>query len=423
MNRKFTALILATVAFCSALFAPVKCSAETVKSTVLTTCNNPDYYASFTANGFTLTAHGKFTEATLINIHISGWDTESYSFKTEADGSFTAQLTVPNYTDGSAYAVLEFQSGISDYYKINADKNGLYFPDNVLGASSREKFGHIVAAPQEAAAYYLSATADPDEIKDTQERLKMLADEITAGVDDEYRQALLICRWVAENVYYDHDAAESSVTVDTVAVANVLDIKRTVCAGYANTYCALLQAKGLRAVNIKGSAVAGEVTYDMLATGVENHEWSAFWYEKEQRWVYVDTCWCSNNDYFGGDYHKGVSCDKYFDPTDLAFSLNHRVDKAEERDYFADFSSTVETTVPETTTAEQTLETVQTTVETSAPVTSTQRETQTTAGDLPMMTDDAGTTILLYAIISVLLIGVVVLAIALYLKKRNGKNQ
>jgi len=71
-----------------------------------------------------------------------------------------------------------------------------------------------------------------------------------------------------------------------------------------------------------------------LPTGTENHEFSAFWYEEEERWVYCDACWTSNSHYIDGEYQSEINNKtKYFDVTGEAFALNHRIDKAEERFY------------------------------------------------------------------------------------------
>ena len=124
------------------------------------------------------------------------------------------------------------------------------------------------------------------------------------------------------------------VTNETVALCNVLETHRTVCAGYANIYSALLEAAGIQSVNLKGSTTTAGVTYEEFDTGVENHEWVAFWYPNENRWVYTDCTWDSGQYYEKGMYFDAPNKKKFFDITPLALTLDHRIDRAEQRFYF-----------------------------------------------------------------------------------------
>lgn len=299
----------------------------------LVTSNNPDNYAVIDVNGDTVTARGKYTSDTPYCIDFSGAQPTSNTFKTGGNGEFTAELTCKPLENGYYTFYIGFSSNAAMTYLMMYDDRGWHIPDNNLSVLNAGKLNNIRQTEPIAAAYYISPTGDKTEIKETMEKIQTIANQMCDGVEDDYQKAYLLNRWIADNIYYDHDAADTEVTIETVALSNVLENHRTTCAGYANLFCALLEVEGIRSVNLKGAAVAGDVTYETLTTGVENHEFTAFWYEEQNRWVYVDSCWSGAGDYENGQYSDRITYDKYFDITGEAFSLNHRVDKVEERFY------------------------------------------------------------------------------------------
>lgn len=299
----------------------------------LVTSHNPDNYAIINAKGDTVTVNGKFTSDTPTDVKLTGTQVESENFTSDNSGAFSSEITGKPLENGYYYVYIVFQSYIYMTYLIGYDERGWYIPDNGLSGANAQKLNNVTRSEPIAAAYYISPTGDKDEIRETIDKIQTIADQVCGNIEDDYQKAYLLNHWVADNIYYDHDAAETEVTIETVALCNVLTNHRTTCAGYANLFCALLEVNGIRSVNLKGTAVAGDITYETLTTGVENHEFSAFWYEKEQRWVYVDSCWSGAGDYRDGKYTDSITYDKYFDITGEAFSLNHRADRAEERFY------------------------------------------------------------------------------------------
>lgn len=302
--------------------------------THLITTGNPECYADIVIAGDHFSVEGRAVKDPVIEVRMSTRDAiiSGYEFTAE-DSSFSAEFDC-SFSGGYCYLWLVQKSGLVMNYLIQHDEKGWSFPDNGLAVLNAEKLENIQTAAPMASAYYLSQTADPDEIGETLEELEQIVQEVCGDEKEDYKKAYLIYRWVSENIYYDKDAAATGVTLDTVAVHNVLERRRTTCAGYSNTYCAMLEIAGIRSVNLKGAAVAGDVTYATLLTGGENHEFTAFWYEAENRWVYVDPTWGSSGRYEYGEYRCDYpSVDRYFDVTGEAFALNHRADKAEERSY------------------------------------------------------------------------------------------
>lgn len=298
----------------------------------LVTSNNPDFYSVIETDGSTIAAGGVHKSDIPIGVGISGVSVSTV-FHAESDGSYSAEINYIPVSEGYYIFYIWLESGVMLSYLMKY-ADGWYFPDNGLSLLNGQKLEKAYEAAPEAAVYYISATADKSEIEAALSQIDGIVKEVCGGETDDYKKAYLLNRWVADNIYYDHDAAETSVTLDTVAIYNVLNRRRTTCAGFANTYSALLEAAGIRSLNLKGAAETSDVSYSDLPTAAENHEFSAFWYEEQKRWVYADACWSGAGDYENGETRERITYDKYFDITGEAFSLNHRVDKAEERFYF-----------------------------------------------------------------------------------------
>ena len=299
----------------------------------IATSLHPENYAVIDAKGDTVSVSGKFTSDTVKSVSISGTQVSSDKFASEGEGRFSAELKGNPLENGYYDLYINFKSNVYMRYILGYDDAGWFIPDNGLCKANAEVLENVRQSEPIAAAYYISPTGDKDEIKATMDKIQTIAEQVCSGVEDDYEKAYLINRWIADNIYYDHDAAETEVTIETVALCNVLENHRTTCAGFANLFCALLEIEGIRSVNLKGAAASGEITYDNLTTGRENHEFTAFWYEKENRWAYADSCWSGVGNYRNGKYSDSISYDKYFDITGEAFSLDHRADKAEERHY------------------------------------------------------------------------------------------
>ena len=324
------------------LCAPVTgISAADGGHTHLLTNKNTECYADITVDGNHFTIDGRVTEDPVIRVQFSTdkVSVSDYQFTVDDDLSFHAELDAE--FSGSWCEIWVVKTSYTFLgYRLHHDENGWYFPENGLTEQNALKLENITQAAPEASAYYISVTADPAEIEETLAELEQAVLEICGDEEDDYRKAYLIYRWISENFYYDKDAADVGVTLDTVAIHNVLERRRSTCAGFANTYCAMLEIAGIRSVNLKGSSVAGDVTYEKLPTAGENHEFTAFWYEAENRWVYADPTWGRTGMYENGEYTSDYPPTyKYFDETGEAFALRHRIDKVEERSYLEALSA------------------------------------------------------------------------------------
>lgn len=373
-SHKGRAVLLFITAVFAAIYALAigSCAqaAGYMRKNILRTSNNPECYSLFQIDGDTLNARGKYSSDRIRKIYFFGAEegSGSYKMKVNADGSYEAALSLP---EGYRYTtlVIKLNSGAEFGYRIDCS-DGWYFSDNGLAETNKKVFEGITDASPESVGYYISPTADEKEIAVVLEQLQLISDSVTEGIESDYDKARALALYVAGHFYYDHDARATSVTETNVALSEVLKTSRTVCTGFADLYCALLQAQGIDAVNIKGGSTGGEITYEKLTDGVQNHEFTAFFYEAEQRWVWVDSCWNGSGDYQNGEYNEDKPHEKFFDISDEALALDHRADYAQRRDFFsaepAEPSVTTETTAadttaPETTPPEKTTTTAQTT--------------------------------------------------------------
>lgn len=426
MREQMKKIICVLTAVVIAVFcAPIANADDFGRSYSLLTSNNPDCYTLFTLDGLELTVQGKNTIYTIRDISFSAASSSETKLTVSSDGFYTGKLIAPEGFTGRLDIIIRYDD-FAHRFMLLCDKGELYFPKNSLSYKNPEVFSEITDSPALVSKAYLTCVDDDELIASLQNNLREISAQITKGASTTYEKAWLIYDWLCRFMYYDHDAAESTITEETIAISNTSITKRTVCSGYASFYCALLEAAGIDAVTIKGSAAAGEVTYDTLETGRQNHEWSAFYCTEQERWVYADACWGSENDYQYGEYKTEDYIDtRYFDPTEEAFALNHRCDTAQRRAYLQSFSEAfdTETTVAQTTT-EDTTQTQASSEETQTPTKTeeTFHETKaTTSEELsqePTHDNEASPLIFTAVIMS---IGVVALTIALIIIKRNGK--
>ncbi len=396
---------------------------------LIRTSHNDEYYSIFQTNGSRITAVGRYASDRLRKIYVYNFDDDTglYKISVKGDGSYEAELDVKPPKACRTSLVLKFDSGATLSYTIEYNNGKWGFPDNGLSEKSASVFDKIYDMPPQVAAAYLSASGDPAEIASAQEQLRLIAEEHTKGLTSDYDKARALARYVAENYYYDHDAADSDkITEETVALASVLKSCRTICSGFANLYCALLEAVGIDAVNIKGSVTSDEVKYDDLKTSVQNHEWSAFYYEAEKRWVWVDCCWNGSGDYRGGEYIEKIPHERYFDIEGLTLSFNHRADKAERRKYFAAEvnGGTGTTTTPKEEAPESEDTTSGSTEQTTKPPAGTEDKENTEKDDnnKDNNTGNAEDNTVLYIILGVLIVGIAALIAVIFRLSRNGRN-
>lgn len=157
-----------------------------------------------------------------------------------------------------------------------------------------------------------------------------LAKQITKFKVTSMQKILAIHDWVAENIYYDYDALlDRSCDNEEYSAIEVLKSKKCVCRGYVNLAVALMRAVGVPAIGQKCYALnidndggwdkpenqSAKANHIIVIAFVDN------------RWIYMDITWDSNNRYENGKFSKetglGVTR-KYFDTTLEMLSNTHK---------------------------------------------------------------------------------------------------
>ncbi len=306
---------------------------EVTKCYELTTSYDTDNYSKITISENEIEVEGKYLFDDIDSVSFSAGASLSLELESKENGEFFAHAFLDKLErrrdEGKVY--IRFASGSTINYLAKYD-NGWYFPDNGGKDGFSYVLDNIYDTSSAAWAYYLCDEPDEKTVRETLDEIRSLSDEITEGLASDREKAFAIADWVSENIYYDMDARNNSVTISTVCLANVLKERKTVCSGFANLCCALMEAQGIRAVNIKGSVTANGITYEQLASSPQNHEWSAALLDG--RWVFIDVVWDTGNVFTNGEYRKGDVQVQYRDITPLALSFDHRADRAEQRYYF-----------------------------------------------------------------------------------------
>lgn len=106
----------------------------------------------------------------------------------------------------------------------------------------------------------------------------------------DVEKALAIHDWVCDNIYYDYDVYYKRAESGDYSALDVLQSRRSICAGYANLTAALLKAAGITTRAVSGYALglsAGpEFPQDVIAGGGKtNHAWNMAFIDGE--WTYI----------------------------------------------------------------------------------------------------------------------------------------
>lgn len=127
--------------------------------------------------------------------------------------------------------------------------------------------------------------------------LLTVAEEATADCTTDYEKISAIAKFVSEEIYYDYDYYEDRTTTLYYKPYEVWTNKRTVCEGYAR-----LTKEFLNLINIP-----------CMCISASNHLYNSAYDSENDRWIYLDTTWCSGNVYEYGEFDKGSYYSSYFD--------------------------------------------------------------------------------------------------------------
>ena len=201
------------------------------------------------------------------------------------------------------------------------------------------KMEHINDHGAEFVVDYISESWDYNTVESILNQVKALSDDVCFGCNDDYEKICAIADYVSSILSYDLDAKHNAVTFDVISLENVLEKKRTTCAGFSNLFSSMCNAQGLYCVNIRGSAVSpSDGIYSSNLDDentVMNHEWTAVYYDAEQRWVYVDCTWDCTNYYENSEFRYGGSVrNTYLDISLENISKDHKAIIVDHREFF-----------------------------------------------------------------------------------------
>ncbi len=341
---KFTLLciiiaVAALLTYNTSAFAEEDMYEPRVRVNLIRTSQTADNYSVIEADGDKITARGKYDPDRVRKLFIDNRSDDyqgAYSISVHGDGSYEAELTMKPADKGQHTLYIQLNSGAYMwYFMFYDDERGWYFPGAGYDKTNRDVFEHIYEAPAEAAALYLSASNDPDEISVALEQIDLITGQITNGLETDMDKALAISGYISRHLYYDNDAKETNADLSTIALYNVLHTGRTVCGGFANIFCAMAEAVGIDSVNIKGCIANGTMKFSELEEGSHPHEWAAFYDRQSERWIWADPCWDGAGTYEKGEFKDGRPRIMFFNISDEALGMTHRTQKAERRHYFS----------------------------------------------------------------------------------------
>ncbi len=156
------------------------------------------------------------------------------------------------------------------------------------------------------------AHLDKYSLTETEEaELLAVAQEAAAGCSTDYEIISAVTRFIADEIYYDYDYYDGRTTTLYYRPYEVWTNKRTVCEGYAR-----LTKELLNLLNIPCMCILAE-----------NHKYNGAYDSDNDRWIYLDTTWASDNIYEYGEFEKGSYFGSYFDMTieKLSSLSNHQM--------------------------------------------------------------------------------------------------
>lgn len=217
---------------------------------------------------------------------------------------------------------------ISIYFILNF-KNIIYAD---IIAHNRTMLENPVEYGDKYCSGYVSTKNDLELHKSILDKLQSLSDEICIDSNTDYDKVNAIAYYVAENIYYNDVSADNSVTAETISIENVLKTNSATCAGYSNLFSALCNMHNIYCVNLRGGTFSDSFTSEYLLNIPINHEWNAVMIDN--KWIFVDVTWLSNNRYTENGYEKSDDFDdEYFDMSLEKMSYEHRIDIIDYRNF------------------------------------------------------------------------------------------
>lgn len=300
------------------------------------TSRNPDYNMRILADGNEISIgklpNGKAFDR--LNVCLLAADGSSIAGDFFPERGKLMTWNLPALPDG-VYSFTVFISGETSSWKgyiygndilLESAGNGLRFVKPPHYGTNRDLFGGLRKDPaflrECLKPSFRCESGDPEVVK--------LARSLTRNVMGDYRKALAVHDWVAENIAYDYDSLSdgSYVNLDASPGA-VLSSGKTVCQGFSDLFVSLLRAAGVPALSRScfalGLTTDGGWNKPANRTACANHNFSVFF--AGGRWVLTDVTWDHCPSIIGGKRESqryGFVTHKYFDISLPLLSGTHR---------------------------------------------------------------------------------------------------
>lgn len=212
-----------------------------------------------------------------------------------ADGSYHVKVGYvnkgfKNYPDGYAYT-LEIKSGVASF------KKSVYYASNLKWTANERTDDYALSFYKRIppAAYVKQANL------------------ITAGITSDYEKVRAIHDWVASHLYYDYWTGSGKLSADSEdeVFPGAVTGKRGVCGAYAGVSADLMRGAGFPAKIVAGGVQRGA------------HGWTEVYVDN--RWIFTDPTWDSNNVFDGTFSKQAKSKQIFFDMPMAEWSATHEV--------------------------------------------------------------------------------------------------
>lgn len=333
-GSRITPVNMSTAMSSEAVSAPVESetgvqgSAQTIPYIL-----DPENSCTITVENNTVTVRGKQSD---VLTRVADNYPKMTTTSDRTDGELVFTLTPKSNLFDRKYGVFYIVDGSNHNNKIYLEltKDGVRFPDVSWLV---ENNGRAVNSPEtlseDAVAKYITLDGSRERIPQILKEIKKISDNICEGIDSDYEKLRAIVHWAAENIYYDFPAHNNGIPPECLSLEYMLNNKSSVCGGYSNITSALCSAQGIRCYNVKGRGITNNGCFMQNLQG-EFHEWNIA--EIDGRRIIIDTGWSSMNAFRSdGTFTSSPMCYGYFDISPEVFSLDHKAQSAEYRDYFA----------------------------------------------------------------------------------------
>lgn len=264
----------------------------------------------------------------VINIcDVYGNTLEQMSTAANNYGEFTKTISLPKsgdttlkvdiYTGSKAYG--DFESWVYNYLYISRIGDTWEIKHSPVYAHNKSMYEKEKSVSE--------ALKNTSIIQSGNTAIKEKALEITRNCTSEYEKLTAIHDWVCENIYYDTDNINTSLTLPYSA-SEVLSDKRAVCLGFSTLSAALCRSIGIPCNVISGYALGigsdSDWSDETIHSSQPNHAWNEAYVDG--RWVIFDTTWdCANKIEDGKSITSDSISRLYFDSNIDFFSANHKI--------------------------------------------------------------------------------------------------